>query len=192
MPRPAKLTSDEILDRALPLFWRHGIDGVTVDMLEGATGLGRQSLYNQFTDKAGLFRAAVDRYRQLTDSLLERLRAPDAGIADIVDFFRRARTIQRQIGSYSCLAAKTAADRGDDASAHGSACATTRAVRDAFTVILTRAAAAGALRPGLDPRLAADLLWSAGNGAAALAATDDERRAAAVIDLVVAQLAPAP
>lgn len=44
------------------LFWRHGYEGVTLNMLTGAMGIAPPSLYATFGSKAGLFREAVARY----------------------------------------------------------------------------------------------------------------------------------
>lgn len=44
------------------LFWRHGYEGVSLNMLTGAIGIAPPSLYATFGSKAGLFREAVARY----------------------------------------------------------------------------------------------------------------------------------
>lgn len=62
MGRTREFDSEDTLDRAGALFWRHGYDVVSIQQLEAATGLGRGSLYNAFGDKEGLFLAALDRY----------------------------------------------------------------------------------------------------------------------------------
>jgi TetR/AcrR family transcriptional regulator, transcriptional repressor for nem operon len=53
---------DEVVDRAMHVFWKHGYEGTGLVALERATGLGRQSLYGVFGDKRGLFTRAVERY----------------------------------------------------------------------------------------------------------------------------------
>jgi TetR/AcrR family transcriptional repressor of nem operon len=62
MGRTREFDSEDTLDRAAELFWRHGYDVVSIQQLEAATGLGRGSLYNAFGDKEGLFLAALDHY----------------------------------------------------------------------------------------------------------------------------------
>src|SRR5882724_2043283 len=110
MARPARLTTDEILDLALPVFWRRGFEGSTLPDLEDAIGLGRQSLYNHYTDKRALFLAVLQRYEEYTDAALAPLRASVAGLDTIVQFFSGGRAKQREVRSGGCMIAKLAAD----------------------------------------------------------------------------------
>lgn len=63
MARPQQFDRDDVLDRALLVFWRHGFEGASIQHLVDATGLNRGSLYNAFGDKAQLFAEVMDRYR---------------------------------------------------------------------------------------------------------------------------------
>ena len=60
--RPREFDQDEVLDRALDVFWRKGYEGASLADLTAAMGINRPSLYAAFGDKEGLFRAALDRY----------------------------------------------------------------------------------------------------------------------------------
>ena len=53
---------DEVVDRAMEVFWTRGYESTSIDDLVEATGINRGSLYNAFGDKQGLFLAAIDRY----------------------------------------------------------------------------------------------------------------------------------
>lgn len=53
---------DAVVDRAMILFWRMGYERTSIQDLEKATKLRRGSLYNAFTDKQGLFVAALKHY----------------------------------------------------------------------------------------------------------------------------------
>ncbi len=55
---------DEVLDRAMELFWRNGYQATTIHDLVGATGINRGSLYTTFGDKRGLFLAVLDHYTE--------------------------------------------------------------------------------------------------------------------------------
>lgn len=54
---------DEVVDRAMKLFWRTGYGATSIQDLERITKLRRGSLYNAFGDKQGLFVAALKRYQ---------------------------------------------------------------------------------------------------------------------------------
>lgn len=62
MARPKAFDDDVALDAAIGVFREHGFEGTSAQMLVDAMGIGRQSLYNSFGDKAGLYRAALRRY----------------------------------------------------------------------------------------------------------------------------------
>lgn len=60
MPAPA-LTRDEILERIVATFRRHGYEGASLALLSEATGLGRSSLYHYFPNgKVDMADAALE------------------------------------------------------------------------------------------------------------------------------------
>ncbi len=63
MARPRKFDEDEVLDRAMHLFWRRGYDGTSTTELLDAMGMTNSSLYQAFGSKAELFRRVTERYR---------------------------------------------------------------------------------------------------------------------------------
>jgi AcrR family transcriptional regulator len=80
--RPRGFVKDAALDQAMRLFWRHGYDGVSLDQLTSAMRIAPPSLYAAFGNKAGLYRAALDRYGLLdvavmaqADTLVDAVRA---------------------------------------------------------------------------------------------------------------------
>ncbi|TKI05093.1 TetR/AcrR family transcriptional regulator [Martelella alba] len=60
--RPKQFDRDDALDKALQLFWRHGYEATSLSDLVAATGAKAPTLYGEFGNKEGLFRAAVERY----------------------------------------------------------------------------------------------------------------------------------
>lgn len=62
MTRPAALTREEMLERALDPFWRNGYSGTSLRQLEEATGLNPGSLYHHFSSKENLFRCVLMHY----------------------------------------------------------------------------------------------------------------------------------
>jgi TetR/AcrR family transcriptional repressor of nem operon len=55
---------NEVLDRAMSVFWQSGYQATSVQDLVDATGVNRGSLYSTFGDKRGLFLAVLDRYSE--------------------------------------------------------------------------------------------------------------------------------
>lgn len=62
MARPREFDPDQVIDKAIEVFWRRGYKATSVRELVEATGVQRGSLYAAFGSKAGLFDAAMDRY----------------------------------------------------------------------------------------------------------------------------------
>ncbi len=70
-------------------FWRHGYDAVSLDDLQDATGLARQSLYRTFGDKRTLFLRALDLYgEQMIGPVVDELKADGRAIDNIHSVFK--------------------------------------------------------------------------------------------------------
>jgi len=64
MGRPKDYDRDEVLEKAVAVFWQKGFKACSMADIVKATGLNTASLYKEFGDKDGLFEEALDRYRQ--------------------------------------------------------------------------------------------------------------------------------
>ena len=62
--RPRGFDTEQALDRAMEVFWRHGYEGASLTELTGAMGINKPSLYAAFGNKEGLFRTVVARYAE--------------------------------------------------------------------------------------------------------------------------------
>ncbi|MEM7667365.1 MAG: TetR/AcrR family transcriptional regulator [Pseudomonadota bacterium] len=60
--RPRVLERQTALDQAVDVFWDHGYEGASLELLTEATGVSRPTLYSAFNDKRSLFLAAIDAY----------------------------------------------------------------------------------------------------------------------------------
>ena len=70
---------DEVLNRALLLFWRRGFGATSMQDIAQATGVLRGSLYHAYGDKQALFLRVFDRYKTwFLASLRDALAAPTA------------------------------------------------------------------------------------------------------------------
>lgn len=66
MARPKKFDREEVLQKALYIFWKKGYEATTLpDLLENME-ISRSSFYNTFTDKQTLFREVMSLYYQQT------------------------------------------------------------------------------------------------------------------------------
>ena len=62
MARPREFNEEEVLARAMEVFWNAGFEGTSLDALEASMGMNRSSLYNTFGGKLELFCKALDAY----------------------------------------------------------------------------------------------------------------------------------
>ncbi len=60
--RPREFDPDSALDRVLPVFWRDGFEGASVQALCEAAGVSKPSLYAAYGNKEALYLAALRRY----------------------------------------------------------------------------------------------------------------------------------
>lgn len=88
MPRPKAFDVETALKRAQELFWREGFDAASLKALLRAMGISRQSLYDTFGDKRGLYLRALERYAQARAANLAPLEATDASLAAIATYLR--------------------------------------------------------------------------------------------------------
>ena len=70
MVRQKEFDTEEILDKAIELFWKKGYGNTSIQDLVDYLGIGRGSLYNAFENKHAVFLAALDRYTSRRNSNL--------------------------------------------------------------------------------------------------------------------------
>ena len=77
MARPRNFSREGVLEKALPVFWKHGFSDASLQELEKATGVNKSGLYAEFSGKEELFleslRFYLDRMSQLALLMAEPL-----------------------------------------------------------------------------------------------------------------------
>lgn len=63
MARTKLFDEDEILDKAVCLFWNKGYNGISMQELVDGLGISRSSLYDTYGDKHTLYLKALERYQ---------------------------------------------------------------------------------------------------------------------------------
>lgn len=82
MARPREFDYDEVLDRAMYLFWRRGYQATSITDIESATGLTKGSIYKAFDNKRNLFVKCLERYMVNESYKAILLRHADGPIAE--------------------------------------------------------------------------------------------------------------
>lgn len=90
MARQKEFDQEVALECAIDVFREHGFEGTSARMLVDAMQIGRQSLYDTFGDKWGLYCAAYIRYGQIElTAHLQALRSSNRAIDGIGAFLKR-------------------------------------------------------------------------------------------------------
>jgi AcrR family transcriptional regulator len=156
MARPKSFDLDTALQRAITLFREKGYAGASTEDLLGAMGIGRQSMYDTFGDKRGLFLAALERY--IADSVGEFIRDLEAGRTPLTGLDAALKAFARRAGTSGegCMGVTATFEFGrsdpevaalSDASARAQLMSIERQLRSAIT--------AGEVSPNLDIKSAA-------------------------------------
>ena len=191
MGRPREFDRDDVLAKALDLFWAKGYAAGSLDDLTGAMGVGRGSLYNEFRDKHSLFIAALDRYcadrlAQLT-AILESEPSARAGIAAALR--KTAKALWADEQRRGCLMVNSTAELA--ASDPAVAARTRESFEDttrAFRTALERGKLSGELAGDLDVRATSRFLASTLTSLRLLAKTSDRAVANDVVEVTLMAL----
>jgi len=65
MARTKDFDENEVLSKAMELFWSKGYNATSMEDLVGGLGISRSSLYDTYTDKHTLFIKALEQYQQM-------------------------------------------------------------------------------------------------------------------------------
>jgi AcrR family transcriptional regulator len=69
MARPKNFSREGVLEKALPVFWKHGFADASLQELEKATGVNKSGLYSEFSGKEELFLESLRFYLDRLPSL---------------------------------------------------------------------------------------------------------------------------
>ncbi len=111
--RPRQFDVDNVMDRAVDLFWKKGYRATTTRDMEDALGLGQSSIYNTIGSKQELLESAIDRYEELaTRALLEPLRQSTNGLKAIDRFIVSLKRWITSDDRHGCMLTNAMAEDG--------------------------------------------------------------------------------
>ncbi|TSD62284.1 TetR/AcrR family transcriptional regulator [Inquilinus sp. KBS0705] len=73
MARTKDFDENEVLSKAIQLFWHKGYNGTSMQELVDGLGISRSSLYDTYTDKHTLFMKALQSYQQAGTANIEAI-----------------------------------------------------------------------------------------------------------------------
>lgn len=80
MPRTKQFDEQEVLKKAMELFWKKGYYGTSIQDLVDHLGINRASLYDTYGGKDELFEKTFDYYRQMNAKAAEALLDSEASV----------------------------------------------------------------------------------------------------------------
>jgi TetR/AcrR family transcriptional regulator, transcriptional repressor for nem operon len=87
MSRERSFSESEVLSRLTDVFSTHGYASTSLALLQEATGLGKQSLYNTFGDKQSMYLQAIDCAVQRAAHSVAAMQAAENGRAALALYF---------------------------------------------------------------------------------------------------------
>jgi len=84
MARTKDFDEDEVLKKAITLFWHKGYNGTSMQDLVDALGISRSSLYDTYDDKHTLFIKALDSYKRSAADKMQNIIDHSASAKDAI------------------------------------------------------------------------------------------------------------
>lgn len=191
MGRPKEFEREDVLVKALDVFWTNGYEATSLDDLTRAMKLGRGSLYAEFGDKHSLFVAALDRYRMERlaelESTLAQAPTVRAGIAEVFrGIVKRMWSDERRRG---CLMVNAAAELAPtDPVVARLAQESFERIAGAFRTALAHGKRSGELDASLDVRATSHYLANAFHSLRLLSKMTERRVADDVVEVTLKAL----
>lgn len=88
MPRSASFTQNDLTEKALTQFWRHGYHATSTDDLVKATAVSRHGIYKTFGGKKDIFIACLEVYQaSVVTAAFSVVETPAADLSSIAAYF---------------------------------------------------------------------------------------------------------
>ncbi len=178
MPRPKKFDKDEILGRAMRLFWQKGFEATSIQDLVECTGVNKQSLYDTYGDKRALYAAALKHYRTTNESRFGELlgESPSAKRTLRAFFEKVISETDSDAERKGCFMNNATVELAAVDEEIGRLCGDNmRSMEAKFVRIIKEGQSTGEIRRALDPEATAAFLFAALSGLQAVSKITPEK-----------------
>jgi AcrR family transcriptional regulator len=90
---------DEVIDKALVLFWRKGFADTSLQDIEKATGVNKSGLYNEFSGKDEMYTECLKRFGE-TSGVTDLLKKEPLGWSNVESFLLSSSLCEIQKGCF--------------------------------------------------------------------------------------------
>ena len=116
MPRTKDYIEEEVIEKAMNLFWKNGYQATSMQMLEKEMGINKFSIYSSFGSKKGVFINSLNCYKQKLNRLTNTLIQANNGVQAIKDYFYNFIEFSKENEiAKGCLITNTTNEIGNDA-----------------------------------------------------------------------------
>jgi TetR/AcrR family transcriptional regulator, transcriptional repressor for nem operon len=167
MARTKDFDENEVLCKAIQLFWRKGYNATSMQELVDALGISRSSLYDTYTDKHTLFIKALESYQTTGYAQIERIIEEGLPARDTVKKLLELATgslstDDQQKGCFMVNAEIEVAPHDQDV--NKMVCQNDQQMEDAFYRVIRAGQESGELKNKQDARLLARFIFNAVKG----------------------------
>jgi TetR/AcrR family transcriptional repressor of nem operon len=163
MARTKDFDEDEVLAKAIKLFWQKGYNGTSMQDLVDGLGISRSSIYDTFGDKHQLYLKALCTYRQnaiaVRDQILNASVPAKAAIRQLMNL--TIDQMMRDKQHKGCFLVNSAVENAPhDKETNAIICQNDRELENAFSEVIKRGQTDGEIASKQDPRALARFLFN--------------------------------
>ena len=117
MARKKQYNENEVIEKAMHLFWRNGYESTSVRMLEKEMGINQFSIYASFKNKEGVFLESIKLYNKQIKAITNTLENSKNGVEGIKEYFFDFLNFSREGAIFKgCLVTNTVNEIKEDSS----------------------------------------------------------------------------
>ena len=118
MARPQKFNEQQVIAKAMMVFWEHGYSGASIGQLLDEMAISRGTLYNSVGDKDALFKRCLEAYAHMVEQLFAMtLFNSEKAAKQRMESFLQLSFIDSDMSKLGCLMVNTVCE--DDRLAQG-------------------------------------------------------------------------
>ncbi len=176
MARTKEFDEDQVLEKAIEIFWHKGYNGTSAQDLVTHLGLSRSSLYDTFGDKQKLFVASLKKYqKQSQDQILHLFNISENIKETIQSIFKQAvlESLENRI-TKGCFMVNSSVERAmHDAEIAKIVQDNTKTMEDIFTNAIRKGQDLGQISKKTDAKVLARFIFNNYSGIRVLARTGE-------------------
>jgi TetR/AcrR family transcriptional repressor of nem operon len=116
MTRKKQYIEEEVIEKAMNLFWRNGYETTSTRMLEKEMGINQFSIYSSFGNKQGVLVESMKCYQRKIKSIVDKLRNAEDGVDSIKQYFYDFLSFSKESKqAKGCLLANISSELGENA-----------------------------------------------------------------------------